>query len=356
MLIRAFATRSILATVTAGVVAAATLTSIAFATSQPRATRAVQAGQVPLIVYSAQGYDMNEVAAFQKATGIKTELLCDSTGPLLARIAAERNNPQWGLLWVDGNQPFAELDDEGLLGRHYLPSLKFNALGKSLIPSDESYIPTGTTIAATLIYNSAKIKTPPKTFQQLLEPKYKGLLGMNNPSISGPTYPYVSGLMNYLGGVSKGKQFLTELKANGLHVYDVNGDTLNALQTGQIDMATIQSSAIIGALSSNPDYKLAFLKGVTLLPSDIGIDRHASKTEIAEAERFTAYVLSKPGQHQMKIGDPTGDSNFWPVVKGASPKAGVPALSAIQYQDINPYTWGPKESAINDWFTANIVN
>ncbi len=185
---------AVLATV---VVAAIGVAAVALAGLQPRSAKAVQVGQVPLIVYSAQGYDMNEVAAFQKATGIKTELLCDSTGPLLARIAAERNNPQWGVLWVDGNQPFAELDDEGLLVRHFLPAVTFNKLGKSLIPSDESYIPTGTTIAATLIYNSAKIANPPRSFQQLLEPQYKGLLGMNNPSVSGPTYPYIAGLMSY---------------------------------------------------------------------------------------------------------------------------------------------------------------
>jgi len=332
------------------------LVAVALAVSQPPNKRAVQVGQVPLIVYSAQGYDMNEAAAFQKATGIKTEVLCDSTGPLLARIEAERNNPQWGVLWVDGNQPFAELDDEGLLVRHFLPPATFNKLGKSLIPSDQSYIPTGTTIAATLIYNTTKITTPPTSFQQLLEPQYKGMLGMNNPSVSGPTYPYVAGLMNYLGGVSKGEKFLTELKANGLHVFDVNGTTLNALQMGQIAMATIQSSAIIGALAANPDYKIAFLKGVTMLPSSIGIDRHASKTEISEAKRFASFVLSKAGQHQMKIGDPHGDSNFWPVVKGAIPKAGVPNLGSIPYQEINPYTWGPRESAINAWFTTNMVS
>ncbi|HVB53195.1 MAG TPA: extracellular solute-binding protein [Candidatus Acidoferrales bacterium] len=345
-----------LATAAAVAVASAAVTSGIFAAAQSGSTRAVQVGQVPLIVYSAQGYDMNEVAAFQKATGIKTELLCDSTGPLLARIAAERNNPQWGLLWVDGNQPFAELDDEGALVRHYLPAANFNALGKSLLPSDHSYVPTGTTIAATLVYNSAKITNPPKTFEQLLQPQYNGLLGMNNPSVSGPTYPYVAGLMSYLGGVSKGEKFLTKLKANGLQIFDTNGNTLNALQTGQIDMATIQSSAILGVLATNPNYKIAFPKGVTLLPSDMAIDRHASKTVIAEAERFETYVLSKAGQHQMKIGDPHGDSNFWPVVQGGSPKAGVPSLSSIRYQAVNPYTWGPRESSINAWFTANIVS
>src|SRR5579862_8944652 len=54
-----------------------------------------------LVVYSAQGYDKAMVAAFQKATGIPTKLDDNSTGPLLTQIEASKNNPNWGLLWVD---------------------------------------------------------------------------------------------------------------------------------------------------------------------------------------------------------------------------------------------------------------
>src|SRR5262245_41243254 len=54
---------------------------------------------VPLVVYSAQGYDSAMTKAFTKATGIPVKLDDNSTGPLLTQIEASRNNPNWGLLW-----------------------------------------------------------------------------------------------------------------------------------------------------------------------------------------------------------------------------------------------------------------
>jgi len=64
---------------------------------------------VPLVVYSAQGYDHAMTAAFAKATGIQVKLDDNSTGPLLTQIEASKNNPNWGLLWVDGATAFAGL-------------------------------------------------------------------------------------------------------------------------------------------------------------------------------------------------------------------------------------------------------
>src|ERR1700681_2219911 len=47
-----------------------------------------------LTVYSAQGYDSDATKAFQQQTGITTKLVDDSTGNLLAKIAAEGSHPQ----------------------------------------------------------------------------------------------------------------------------------------------------------------------------------------------------------------------------------------------------------------------
>ncbi len=58
---------------------------------------------VPLVVYSAQGYDSAMTKAFQAATGIPVQLVDDSTGPLLVKVQAEKNNPKWDVLWVDGD-------------------------------------------------------------------------------------------------------------------------------------------------------------------------------------------------------------------------------------------------------------
>jgi len=318
------------------------------------AAASASGGKPTLLVYSAQGYDKNTVAAFQKATGVPTKLVDDSTGPLLARIQAEKANPQWGLLWVDGNEAFAALDKQGVLAKH-LTSPELNATGQSLVTPDHSFVPTGVTMACTLIYDTHQLKTPPMSWQQLLSSPLRGKVGMNDPSVSGPTYPCVAGLMNYLGGVSQGEAFLKKLKANGLRVSQTNPDTLHLLQTGQISVALIQSSAAIGAAKMTPGLKVAYLPKLTLLPGGIGVDGQAPAAERKEAQQFIDFVLSSAGQKEMQTGDPTGDSLFWPTLAGASPLPGLPALSSISKQSIDPYTWGPREPSINSWFTANIA-
>jgi iron(III) transport system substrate-binding protein len=305
-------------------------------------------------VYSAQGYDHNTVEAFTKATGIPTQLVDDSTGPLLARIQAEKAAPQWGLLWVDGATAFAGLDQQGLLEKGLkVPAL--NAEGQRLVPADRSFIPTGITMGCTVVYNAKALSTPPKTWQDLLAASLRGKIGMNDPAVSGPTYPCVAGLMQYLGGVAQGEAFLTKLKANGLHVSQTNGDTLHLLTTGQIDVGLIQSSAAIGAALTTPGLKVAYLPSLTVLPSAIGVDAKAPQAVQAEAQQFIDYVLSPAGQQQMQSGDPTGDSLFWPTAVNTQPKKGLPAFSSISSQTIDPYRWGALEGQINTWFTNHIA-
>jgi iron(III) transport system substrate-binding protein len=310
---------------------------------------------VPLVVYAAEGYDVAEGKAFQKATGIPTEVDDNSTGPLLTKIQAEKNHPQWDLLWVDGSTAFAQFDDEGLLLKGWAPTVDYSSVGASLVPKDHSFYPTGATAAAALVYNSKLVSSPPTSWNALLSSQWKGAVGMNDPAVSGPTYPYIAGQAQNLGSVAAGEAFYSKLKANGLHVYQTNTNTLQALESGTIKLATIQSSAGIGAGLANKNIKVAFLKPETLLPSVLGIDAHASATAQAEAKKFVQFVFSSAGQKVMQSGDPTGDSLFWPLIKGEKPLSALPALSSVPTQAINPYTWGPRENAINTWFTDNIL-
>src|SRR3984893_16462719 len=72
------------------------------ASSASSSASAATAAKVTLVVYSAQGYDSAMTKAFTAATGIPVKLDDNSTGPLLTQIEASKNNPNWGLLWVDG--------------------------------------------------------------------------------------------------------------------------------------------------------------------------------------------------------------------------------------------------------------
>ena len=349
-------------TASAAVAAVATASLLAACgNSSPTQAPSGAAGTVPLVVYSAQGYDSAVTKAFQAATGIPVKLDDDSTGPLLTKIAAERNNPQWGLLWVDGDTAFASLDKQGQL-LTYAPPVALTAAGQSVVPADHSYVPVSTTVVPALIYNAAKAPASPASYQDLLGSAYKGLVGMNDPSQSGPTVPLIAGLMNQLGGqsggVSSGEDYLSKLKANGLHVYPTNGDTLHALETGQITYGLIQSSAALGEVAKAPksstfDPKIVYLAKSTLLPAAIGIDKAAPAAVQEEAKKFIQYVLSPAGQHVMQTGDPSGDSLFWPVLPGVSPLPSMPALPTT-YQHIDPYFWGPLEGQVNTFFDTSI--
>lgn len=333
----------------------ASLCAVALLAAACSTSNAASGKPVTLVVYSAQGYDQAMTTAFQKATGIPVKLDDNSTGPLLTQIEASKNNPNWGLLWVDGATAFAQLDTEGLLLKGYEPSVAFNSLGTASVPPDKSYVPTGVTLMAAMVYDSTKVASPPTTWQDLTSPAWKNAAGMNDPSQSGPTFPFIAGMMNSLGGVSQGEAYFTQLKNNGLVIHPTNGPTLQALTSGQIKLALVQSSAGIGAESTDPSLKVAYLNPVTLLPSAIGIDSKASAQVQSEAKRFVEYVLSPAGQQVMQSGDPTGDSLYYPVLTGVNPLPALPTLSGVQTQSIDPYAWGPQEPTINAWFDANIV-
>ncbi len=323
-----------------------------------------------LVVYSAQGYDKAAVAAFNAThPGFSVTLNDNSTGPLLQQIQAEGHNPKWGVLWVDGATAFAALDRQGFLAKGIVPKANFNAVGKANIPADGSYVPTGLTATGALVYDSAQISAAqlPKTWAQLTAAKYKGMVGMNDPTQSGPTYPLIAGLMNYLGHYSKGstaaavkagEAFLTKLKANGLVINATNGPTIGAIQSHTIKMAIIQSSAGYGQeLTTLPSLRVAYLNPAIALPGVVGIDGLMPKTVRAEAQKFVNWLLSPAGQHAMQTGDPQGDSLFWPVLNGEKPANKVlPPLSSVPMMTINPYVWGPLENTVNTWFTNNINN
>jgi iron(III) transport system substrate-binding protein len=61
--------------------------------------------KVPLVVYSAQGYDHAMATAFQKATGIQVKLDDNSTGPLLTQIEASKNNPSGACCGLTARPP-----------------------------------------------------------------------------------------------------------------------------------------------------------------------------------------------------------------------------------------------------------
>jgi iron(III) transport system substrate-binding protein len=312
-----------------------------------------------LVFYSAEGFDSDIAKAFQAKTGIKVKLVDMSTGPLAAKIQAEKNNPQWDVAWFDGPSTMQSIDNQGMLEKGYVPAnaANYTTLGKQLESKDNSYYPVTVTAAGAIAYNTNLVKNPadiPKDWSDLLKPQFKGQVAMNNPSISGPTFPAVFGLMNIEGNgnYKSGESFFTKLKANGLQVFDTNGPTLTNLDKGTVKFAIAQDSAIMSQINKGMPFKIVYpSSGVSTLSSNIGID--AKAPHMAAAKEFVNYVLSVEGQ-KVESTAKTGDANFMSIIKGAPGKPNLRPAN-VNWKPIDPVAGAQHENEIKTWFTQNIV-
>jgi len=316
-----------------------------------------------LQLYAALDYSTDVAKAFTAKTGIPVNVTALSTGPLLAKITAEKNNPQWGAYWADGAEPCAAFDlDKQLL--HYKPKgLSLNAIGTKLTPKTYAYLVPGFTEMVGVVYNSSKVRMP-TSWDDLASGDFKNQVGMNNPSISGPTYPFIAGLIEQLGSEDAMKSYLLKLKGNGLRVFDKNSKTLAALNTGVINVGLVQSSAAITEVNNYKAKPVAgltpavtYLTKTTVLPSCLAIDAKASTFQQNAAKKFADFVMTSEAVTIMEKAN-TGDSLFWPTLVGRAPASAttkMPTFTSGMVQVVDPYKYALIQGEVQDWFTKNIA-
>lgn len=342
--------------VAAGSVAILTLAAT-FGTFDVQTSAAASGRQ--LVLYEAEGYAAAVAAAFQKKTGIQVSVVHLPTGGLVAKIEAERSNPHWDVVWSDGDSTMRALANQGLMLSNYTPKDigDYTLLGRQLLPADHAYFPTGVTAAAIIAYNTKLLKPSqaPHSLSDLLKPMYRNEIAMNDPSISGPTYPFVAGILQTMG-MAKGKQYFLDLKKNGLQVYPKNGPTLQAMLQGKAKIVLIQNTALIDArLQGEPVRYIYPSTGTFVLPGTIAIAKHAP--DMGPAKEFVQFALSAEGQSIMRDYSNGGsDSFFSPVIRGVKPNPHSPNPAYIHWVFVNPIVAGSEESSVLQWFSDNIVH
>lgn len=303
------------------------------------------------------GYAKDVAGAFTKSTGIPVKLVNLSTGPLLARVQAEKQNPQWDMIWTEGAEPMRDLANQGMLQKGWKPKANWNTLGRRLLPSDLAYIPATTSLAGMFVVNTKVIPQNkiPDSWQDLTQPEFKNLVGITNPAVSGPSFPIIAGLMTVSGGVENGKNVLTTLKKNGMQVFDSGGPLIQQVSSGALGVAVTQSTRYVTALLDKQPVTAVYPKGTTLLPTVFGISSRASAAEQDAAHRFVEFFMTVDGQ-KVALESGNSASYYYPLIKGVSPHPLVTPIEKTRYMQADPKIWGPREAAINSWFAQNIAH
>ena len=183
-----------------------------------------------LVVYCSAQNTMceQEVQAFQDKYNIKTSFIRGGTGSILAKIDAEKNNPQ-GDVWYGGTlDPHSQVGEMGLLEAYKSPNLQYipDALKDpaKVKGNYSSAIYLGILGFGVNTERLAKLNLPvPKCWKDLVDPQYKKEIQAADPQSSGTAYTQIATFMQ-LWGEDEAFKFLKELNKN-VSQYTKSGNT-----------------------------------------------------------------------------------------------------------------------------------
>jgi iron(III) transport system substrate-binding protein len=152
------------------------------------------AAEERLVIYTA--YEENELKDFWEQfkkdlpdLAAKASYIRGSTGPTMARVEAERANPQADVIWGVFNDYLTGAAKKGLLEPY---AAKESEKIPPRFKHPENMWQGVTLLTMAFAVNQKKMAelklAPPRTWNDLTDPKYKGHIVMSNPSTSGAAY------------------------------------------------------------------------------------------------------------------------------------------------------------------------
>ncbi|MGQ0570336.1 MAG: putative 2-aminoethylphosphonate ABC transporter substrate-binding protein [Armatimonadota bacterium] len=179
-------------------------------------------------------------AAFEADNpGVTIDWVRDSTGVITARILAEKENPRADAIWGLAVTSLLIFDEQNML-LPYTPR-GADALKPAFRDTKNPMTWTGMDAWLSVIcYNHIEAKRrglrAPSTWQDLLNPAYKGRVVMPNPASSGTGYLTIAAWLQMLGE-QKGWEYMDKLHENiGLYLHSGTAPCNRAAQ-GEFAMA-----------------------------------------------------------------------------------------------------------------------
>ena len=206
-----------------------------------------------------------------------------------------------------------------------------------------------------LIYNSNKIKEPPKTFTDLLDPKYKGRVGVGDINYF---YIMMAAALAATGDLNKvdadaTRELALKLNGNGLRLYPSTDSIGAGIKSGEIDVGIMWLARVIMWQNDGIPVKASFVpEGHVLYMSGMVVPKNAPNKPTAY--KYLNAMLEPPAQRAFaeKMG-------YLPTVDNAplSGKVGeqlalpepAPKLISPDYSIV-----GKLQSATSEWWKKNM--
>lgn len=247
--------------------------------------------QQKLFVYTSMKESMVgeiKTAFAKKYPDIKVDFQSAGAGKLMAKIAAERESGKIlaDVLWTSEVPDFYQLKKDGLL-LPYTPA-EIKSVLNPFTDWDGSFtaVRLGTLGIA---YNTRLVKEPPRTWQDLAKPQFKGAYGIANPALSGTAYMSVALLAKQFGwGYFEG------LRANGAKMGKGSGQVVDDTASGDLVASLAVDYITLDKVDKGATIALVYPPEMLVVPSPIAIFKGSPNQEAAK--KLVDFLLSKEGQ------------------------------------------------------------
>jgi 2-aminoethylphosphonate transport system substrate-binding protein len=263
---------------------------------------AAQAEDV-VTIYSADGLHDGDVSwygtqfdAFTKATGIKVQYVEAGSGGVVARIEKEQSNPQADVLVT--LPPFMQKAVADGVTQPYTPA------GADQIPAG-SKDAAGHYVALVnnymnFIYDSAALPDAPKTFADLLDPKFKNKIQYSTPGQAGDGTAVMLQVIHAYGSEDAGFEYFKKLQANNRGPSASTGKLTALVNKGELYVANGDLQMNLDQMKSNPNIRVFWPAGpdgkrsTFALPYYVALVKGAPHSEAGK--KLIDWLLTKDAQ------------------------------------------------------------
>jgi len=321
----------------------------ALALAAAAAGSALAADQV--VLYSANDDTVNKLIAegFKKETGMTVNVVSTGSGVLFRRIASEAANPQGDVIWGVSSALLRQN------GKFFQP---YAVKGREAVPAeyrDPNNLWIGTNLQVVTINQNTKAIDPasgPKTWQDLLDPKWKGKIAYTDPANSGFSYAAATLLLTYWGDNDAAWNKLSSLVANAkilnrsTLVFEGNG-------SGEYPIGiSLEYAGYLWAQNGAPVNVTYPSEGTVALVEGAAVLKGGPQASAGQA--LVDYLASKSTQEMLF------KSTFRRPARQdidlSSMPGNVPALSKIKLLPYNDVKWDESRSATQSRIKTVIQN
>jgi iron(III) transport system substrate-binding protein len=301
----------------------------------------------PLMVYSSVDEENARaiLEAFTKSTGIQVQFVHLSSGPALARLEAEKDNPMADIWMGAPSENHVLAKERGLTQPYKSPNAA--ALDPKFVDPEgywTSFYMNPMGVAMNTAWAARAGVEAPESWYDLLKPEFAKEIQMPTPQSSGTAYNLVASLI-LAWGEDEAFAYLKELNKN-IQTYTQSGTAPSqAVAIGEAGIGIQFTPAFLKFMDEGYPLQLIFPKeGVGYEAPAISIVKGAPNFE--DAKKLVDWIISVEAQNlfgELK-------TYFFPVHPEAVAGEGLPSFSEIPLIDYDAIWAGEhRQEIVEKW-------